>query len=212
MTYGNAAPSYSLTYSGFATGESASNLSGTASYTIRTSNASATSGTVVSDVTQAIAGTYYIWPSGLTSSNYTITFACGTLTINKRAITITADSNSKTYDGTALTDSGYTISSGSLASEDSITTCTVSGTITNVGSAQQAPQRHFPVADLPQLPGLPLLQEPAAAGGICHSGCEEVQKKRKRYIRNCQAYANNGTKSQYASGPPAGPSGAAGGI
>ncbi|MBI5874982.1 MAG: hypothetical protein HZB81_03920, partial [Deltaproteobacteria bacterium] len=45
------------------------------------------------------AGGYVITPSGQTSGNYTITYANGTLTVNPAALTVTAQTNTKTYDG-----------------------------------------------------------------------------------------------------------------
>jgi hypothetical protein len=65
---GAANPTFSVSYAGFVNGENASALSGTLSIT---TTATATSP----------AGTYPIVPSGLTSSNYTITFVNGTLTV-----------------------------------------------------------------------------------------------------------------------------------
>ncbi|MCH4222662.1 MAG: MucBP domain-containing protein, partial [Solobacterium sp.] len=63
-------------------------------------------------------------------SNYNITMTVGTLTINQNTatITVTANSKSKTYDGTALTDGGFTVSGlpAGFTSE-----ATVSGTITD---------------------------------------------------------------------------------
>lgn len=53
--------------------------------------------------------------------------------IDPIAITVTADSDSKTYDGTALTDSGYTLT-GTLVTGDS-ETVVITGTITNAGTA-----------------------------------------------------------------------------
>ena len=60
----------------------------------------------------------------------------GTLVINPIAdeIVITADSNEKVYDGTALTDDGYTFTQDVLAEGD-VLTAVVEGTITNVGEA-----------------------------------------------------------------------------
>jgi hypothetical protein len=53
----------------------------------------------------ASAGTYNIVPSAatggtFTASNYSITYANGTLTVNPKALTVTADDGSATY-GTA---------------------------------------------------------------------------------------------------------------
>ena len=58
----------------------------------------------------------------------------GTVKINPRPITITAGSYSKTYDGTELTKNSYEITSGSLVGSDAITSVTVAGTITDVGT------------------------------------------------------------------------------
>jgi hypothetical protein len=66
--FGAANPTFNVSYAGFVNGENASALSGTLSIT---TTATATSP----------AGTYPIVPSGLTSSNYTITFVNGTLTV-----------------------------------------------------------------------------------------------------------------------------------
>ncbi len=68
-----------------------------------------------------------------TTSNYTITYDPGTLTINKVTIVLTADSNSKVYDGSPLTDPGWNLTSGSLISGD-VLQVTVVGSITNVGT------------------------------------------------------------------------------
>ncbi len=56
--------------------------------------------------------------------------------ITKRAIEITAGSASKTYDGTALTEDSYEVTSGSEAATDEITSVTVTGSITNVGTEE----------------------------------------------------------------------------
>ena len=73
------------------------------------------------------------------TSSYNITYVNGTLTVTKRALEITADSNSKVYDGTPLTDDGYTITSGSLASGDTLDSVTVTGSQTEVGSSDNVP-------------------------------------------------------------------------
>lgn len=66
---------------------------------------------------------------------YAITEVDGTLTINARPLTITADSDSKIYDGSALTDDGYTIPSGTLADGETLESVVVTGSQTNVGSS-----------------------------------------------------------------------------
>ncbi|MDO4471801.1 MAG: Ig-like domain-containing protein [Bacillota bacterium] len=69
------------------------------------------------------------------ASNYDITKVEGDLTVTPitTPIVITADSNSKKYDGTPLTDSGFTYTDGVLVNGDRIE-ATVSGTITNAGT------------------------------------------------------------------------------
>ena len=72
------------------------------------------------------------------SNSFTITKQNGTLNITKRPITVTAASDSKTYDGTALTNSGATAQANGtnvgLVSGHTMTSCTVSGTQTLAGS------------------------------------------------------------------------------
>ena len=58
----------------------------------------------------------------------------GTLEVTKRGLSITADSDSKEYDGTALTKNSYAITGGSLAAGDALKEVTVSGSIVNKGT------------------------------------------------------------------------------
>ncbi len=67
--------------------------------------------------------------------NYNDRLGSGTVTITVRPISITADSNSKVYNGLPLTDNGYILSLGTLASGDSIFSVTVTGSQTNVGTS-----------------------------------------------------------------------------
>src|SRR5207249_4350854 len=67
-TYGSANPAFTASYSGLVLGEGASVLDGTLSFD--------TAATALSDV-----GSYAITPSGLTATNYTITFIQGTLSV-----------------------------------------------------------------------------------------------------------------------------------
>src|SRR5262249_23674933 len=82
--YGQADPAFSVSYSGFVNGDSAGSLGGTLSFS--------TLATATSPV-----GTYAITPSGLTGSNYTITFANGTLTVTPALLTVTANDATKIY-------------------------------------------------------------------------------------------------------------------
>ena len=81
-TYGSADPAFTASYAGFVNGETPAVLAGTLTFTRAPGEN---------------AGNYAITPGGLTSGNYTLTFNTGTLTINKAALSVTADSKSKTY-------------------------------------------------------------------------------------------------------------------
>jgi filamentous hemagglutinin family protein len=113
MTYNGSAYAGTpgITYSGFVTPtsgvqETNAVLGGTLAYAYST--ASPTN-----------AGNYTITPSGLTASNYTIANNTGTLTIDQRPITVTADAKSKTY-GNVDPSLTYAVTTGSLVSGDSL--------------------------------------------------------------------------------------------
>jgi uncharacterized repeat protein (TIGR02543 family) len=79
----------------------------------------------------------YLLKAGTNADNYTITRKPGKLEVtnnNPRAITVTAEGASRTYDGTALTQSGYDLTEGTLAKGDHITAVT-SGSQTNAGES-----------------------------------------------------------------------------
>ena len=78
----------------------------------------------------------YTLNEGTKAGNYDIKTVNGTLKVTKITdeLTITAKSDSKTYDGTPLTNDGYTYTEGILAEGD-VLTAVVEGTITNVGTA-----------------------------------------------------------------------------
>ena len=94
MTYGGTAPTYTYTGAGYVNGETASVLGGTASYTVKNS-----SGTTVTVSSTTAVGTYTITPSGLSSSNYNITYKTGTLTIGKATNPIKVTAKTLTYNG-----------------------------------------------------------------------------------------------------------------
>jgi len=81
-TYGAGDPAFTATYSGFVNGEGVGALSGALTF-------SRAAGETV--------GNYLITPSGFTSANYAITFTTGTLTIEKAALSVTAESKTKIY-------------------------------------------------------------------------------------------------------------------
>ena len=73
------------------------------------------------------------------TSQFRIIKINGTLTIEPISITIQADSNSKIYDGTPLTDNGYSIVTGSVAQHQRIDSVIVTGRQTDVGSSANKP-------------------------------------------------------------------------
>ena len=90
VTYGDAAPTYTATYSGWVNSETQTVLSGSLAFTC-----DYTAGSDVDD--------YTITPSGVSATNYAITFNTGTLTVNPASLTCTADNKSVTYGDAAPT-------------------------------------------------------------------------------------------------------------
>jgi hypothetical protein len=83
-------------------------------------------------------GLIYIMNDGVDVTDnyfYGFTYFYGTLEVTKRPITITAASDSKVYDGTELTNNGYTITSGTLVEGQSIDSITLVGSQTEIGSS-----------------------------------------------------------------------------
>ena len=76
------------------------------------------------------------------ADNYNITTVEGTLTITPVAIELTANSDSKKYNGTALTADGYTISNGSFVGEEGLASVDVEGSQTEVGSSSNTITGH----------------------------------------------------------------------
>ena len=72
----------------------------------------------------------------IVTHKFAVTLVPGSLTIKQLPITITSGSGTKVYDGTALTVSTHTITSGALASGDQITSISVSGSQTDVDSSE----------------------------------------------------------------------------
>jgi hypothetical protein len=86
VSYGDAAPTYTASYSGFVSGESKNNLSGSLGFSCSYTSSSAT-------------GTYSITPSGYTSSNYSISYAAGTLTVGAKNVAYSGGTVTKDEDG-----------------------------------------------------------------------------------------------------------------
>lgn len=89
ITYGDAPANDGVTYGEFAGEETSAVLTGTLAYAYNYEQ-------------YGDAGSYTITPSGLSNSNYDISFVAGTLTVNPKAVTVTGGitASDKTYDGT----------------------------------------------------------------------------------------------------------------
>ncbi|MCI5053551.1 MAG: autotransporter-associated beta strand repeat-containing protein [Pelagibacteraceae bacterium] len=98
------------------------------------------SGSIATSATASTgAGSVNITQGTLTNannSNYNITFNNGSLTINKKALTVVADNKTRTY-GASNPTLTYTLTSGSLVGSDSLSGAltTTATSSTNVGSA-----------------------------------------------------------------------------
>ena len=125
VTYGDAKPTYTATYSGFVGGETAAVLSGTLAFACEYEQGSN-------------VGAYDITPSGVTASNYALTFAKGTLTVNKAASSITTAPVAKTltYAGAAqtLVESGVAVGGTMQYSLDGTAWATTLPQGTNAGA------------------------------------------------------------------------------
>jgi len=134
----------SYVYSGSAqgTGVSASGLKGSQTATIKygSSSGSYTSTSVPQATTVADSRTVY-WQ--VTAPNHNTQTGSYTLTITQRPIKVTAATDSKIFDGNPLTNNTATAeetgTDRGLASNQSMTSCTVTGSITNVGSTPNVP-------------------------------------------------------------------------
>ena len=131
VTYGDAAPEYTVSYDGFVNNETETVLGGTLD--------------LACDYVQNQSGVgdYTITPSGLTSSNYDITFTAGTLTVSAKALedAFIADIAAVTYNGQAqtpapvLTFNGMTLVAGTdytVAYQDNVNVGTATVTATAV--------------------------------------------------------------------------------
>ncbi|MGZ5544398.1 MAG: beta strand repeat-containing protein, partial [Limisphaerales bacterium] len=90
-TFGDAPVTFTVSYTGLVNGDTPASLGGALAFD-------------VSDTAATAAGSYTVSPTGLTSSNYQISFAGGTFTVNKALSSVTVNCPpSETYMGSALT-------------------------------------------------------------------------------------------------------------
>ena len=125
VTYGDAAPAYSVSYLGFVNNEDDTVLGGTLAFACNYAQGSA-------------AGTYDIVPSGLTAANYDIAFVNGVLTVGKKAITVRAQAKSSVY-GKALATLTATVEPGLVAGDAQSAVFTLATTATITSKPGQYP-------------------------------------------------------------------------
>ena len=123
VEYGDAAPTYTASYSGFVSGESKSNLSGSLSFSCSYTSSSNT-------------GTYTITPSGHTSSNYNINYAAGTLTVGAKDVAYSGGTITKDENGYTVTLDEGTGSANTLPDDADLYSLTYSRTLTPPGSGE----------------------------------------------------------------------------
>ena len=82
--YGQTNPVFSAIFSGFVNNESPTVLQGTLALT-------------TTATTNSHVGLYPIQPSGLSATNYSITFSNGTLTVNRATLTVTANNQQRVF-------------------------------------------------------------------------------------------------------------------
>jgi uncharacterized protein YjiK len=123
--YGTSDPAFSASYAGFVAGEGLGNLGGTLVFSTNEPGSGYTP-----------AGTYTIIPSGLTSTNYAITFVGGTLTVNPAATTtaFAVSTQSSVYGQSLTFTATVTVSAPSVATPTGGTVAFWDGA-TEVGTA-----------------------------------------------------------------------------
>ncbi|HTG44693.1 MAG TPA: MBG domain-containing protein [Verrucomicrobiae bacterium] len=120
--YGAALPSLTASYSGFVNGDTASSLS--------TAVSLSTTATASSPV-----GSYATSASGAASSDYTISYVAGTLSVTPAALIITADDKSKVY-GAALP--SFTASYNGFVNGDSASSLTTPVSLSTTATVSSA--------------------------------------------------------------------------
>lgn len=125
LTFENA----EFTYDG-----TAKDMIATASYENPTITYTGNGKTDVASYSEVDAGVYTVTANATATGNYKAASKTVTLTIQQRKITLTADSDEKVYNGTALTKNSYQITSGTLAANEEITAVTIVGSQTEVNT------------------------------------------------------------------------------
>ena len=127
-TYGSAIPTLTTSYSGFVNGDNIASLT-----TLPTVSTAATAASP--------AGNYTITASGAVDPNYTIVYVPGTLTIDKAALTVTADNQNSTY-GSAIP--ALTASYSGFVNGDNTASLTTLPTVSTPATAA-SPAGNYPL-------------------------------------------------------------------
>ena len=138
--YGDANPTFTVSYTGFTNGDTAASLAGTLGFSFE--DASHVPVATIDATTPP--GSYFIVPSGLTSANYSISFASSTLAINPAGLTVTANNQTRTYGAPNPALTGSVIG---LANGDAIT-----ATFSTVADAN-SPVGSYPITSTLSDPG-----------------------------------------------------------
>src|SRR5262249_1590959 len=112
--YGAPLPTFTVSYKGFVKGDGAGSLGGTLSFTTTATASSHVAGSP-----------YLITPTGLNSTDYSITFADGHLTVTPAALAVSADNESEDANGPAPS---FVVSYSGFVNGD--TAAALSGTLT----------------------------------------------------------------------------------
>jgi gliding motility-associated-like protein len=107
-----------IVYSGFVNAEDSTVITGSTSFTYTGAAQGALN-----------AGSYANSISGLSSSNYQITIVPGTLTVNKKSLTITATNQTKTYDGIPYNNTTNTVNITGFVNGETVSA--LSGSLSN---------------------------------------------------------------------------------
>jgi hypothetical protein len=121
MPLGGPLPTLTVSYTGFVNGDNASSLT---PQPTATTTATATSP----------AGTYPITPHGGSSSNYTLSYLNGTLTVGQAVLTITANPAGSVYGAPLVPAGSLTVSYSGFVNGDGPGSLTVKPTVTNTAS------------------------------------------------------------------------------
>ncbi|RKR04803.1 gliding motility-associated-like protein [Flavobacterium sp. 90] len=120
--YGDVNPTLTVTYSGFANGDTVTSL--TTAPTI-----------VTTAVTGSPVGSYPITASGAVSSNYTFAYVAGSLTVTAATLTVTADNQTKVY---GAVNPVLTVTYSGFANGDTVASLTTAPSITTTADTSSS--------------------------------------------------------------------------